>query len=120
MELAKKPDGIVDLPIVPVTTKGVPIGQWLDWGPDLGGDMSITLKLVDNLAEVAQGLTVAVIQKAFNEAGIVLKIATAEESRQEAKERIETPPMTPPQGGRSTAAAPRGNGGQGEQRKSLF
>lgn len=118
MELAKGPDGLVDLPIGLVTTKGVPIGQWLDWGPDLGGDMSITLELVDNLAEVAQGLSVAVIQKAFNEAGIVLKIVSAEDAAQEGKERLEKPAATPPPGSRSTAAPPRGNGGQA--RKSLF
>lgn len=122
MELAKKPDGMVDLPIGLVTTKGVPIGQWLDWGPNLGGDMQVVLELVDNLREVAQGLTVAVIQKAFNEAGIILKVVTAADAQQEGKERIEDPlpAFTPPQGGRSTAAAPRGNGGHGEQRKSLF
>lgn len=94
MKLAKEPDGLVDLPIPLVTTKGVPIGQWLDWGPDLGGDMSITLELVDNLEEVTvgegyRGLTVAVIQKAFNEAGIVLKITRAEDAQQEGKERLE-------------------------------
>lgn len=113
MELAKKPDGLVDLPIGLVTTKGVPIGQWLDWGPNLGGDMQITLELVENLAEVAQGLTVAVIQKAFNEAGIILKVVTAEDAVQEGKERIDgseaTAALTPPPA--------KGNGGP---RKSLF
>jgi hypothetical protein len=118
MELAKKPDGIAELPVDLVTTKGVRIGRWLDWGPSLGGEMQVVLELVDNLAEVAQGLTVPVIEKAFNEAGIILKVVTAEDAIQEGKKRIEEPPMTPPPGGRSTAAAPKGNGGQA--RKSLF
>ncbi len=113
MELAKKPDGMVDLPIGLVTTKGVPIGQWLDWGPDLGGNMSITLELVDNLAEVANNLTVAVIQKAFNEAGIMLKVVTPEDATQEGKERLADPALAAAQ-----TQKPAGNGGQA--RKSLF
>jgi hypothetical protein len=136
MELAKKPDGMVDLPIGLVTTKGVPIGQWLDWGPDLGGEMTVTLELVDNLGEVAQGLSAAVIQKAFNEAGIIFKVVSPADAEQEGKERLtladdlkapesqetlanaEKVFNAPPQGGRSTAAPPKGNGGQA--RKSLF
>jgi len=109
MELAKEPDGMVDLPIDLVTTKGVPIGRWLDWGPTLGGEMQVVLDLVDNLAEVAQGLTVGVIEKAFNEAGIVLKVTAAAEV-QEGKERLADPPPPPP--------PPKGN--EGQARKSLF
>ena len=80
------------LPMPLVTTKGIYIGRWLNWGPDLGGDMTVTLELVDNLAEVAQGLSVPVIEKAFNETGIVLKITTPEDAEQEGKERLEEPP----------------------------
>ena len=115
MELAKKPDGVVDLPMAIVTNNGDRIGQWLDWGPNLGGDMSITLELVQDLPEIAGGLTHLMIEKSFNEAGIVLKVVTAADI-QEGKERLEEPPqaaVTPPQ-------APKGNGGQGEKRKSLF
>jgi hypothetical protein len=113
MELAKEPDGAVDLPIGLVTPKGVRIGQWLDWGPNLGGEMQVVLELVDNLAEVAQGLTVGVIEKAFNEAGIILKVTTAVEV-QEGKERLADPVVA------QVAHVPKGNGGQGEKRKSLF
>jgi hypothetical protein len=130
MELAKKPDGIADLPVDLVTTKGVRIGRWLDWGPSLGGEMQVVLELVDNLAEVAQGLTVPVIEKAFNEAGIILKVVTAADAVQEGKERLEPPdvakyatsetPPLPPPGGRSTAAAPKGNGGNKTAVKALF
>ena len=88
MELAKKPDGMVDLPLPLVTTKGVHIGRWLDWGPNLSGEMQVSLEFVDNLKEVANGLTPEVIEKAFNEAGIVLKVVTAADAMQEGKERI--------------------------------
>ena len=109
MELAKEPDGAVDLPMNLVTTKGVPIGRWLNWGPNLGGDMQVILELVDNLGEVTGGLTVAVIQKAFNKAGIILKVITAAEI-QEGKERLADPPPPPP--------PPKGN--EGQAKKSLF
>ena len=128
MELAKKPDGMVDLPIPLMTTKGVPIGRWLDWGPDLGGEMSITLELVDNLPEMAGGLTHLMIEKSFNEAGIRLKIATAADEVQEGKERLtlaDDPKAPVSQETLANAekvfhAPPKGNGGQGEKRKSLF
>jgi len=113
MELAKSPDAVVDLPCALVTTKGVRIGWWLDWGPDLGGDMTMTLELVDNLAEVAGGLTVQKIGKAFNEAGIVLKVVTAADEAQEGKERLDATPAAVV----ASHQVPKGNGGT---RKSLF
>jgi hypothetical protein len=138
MELAKKPDGMVDLPLNITTAQGTIIGRWLDWGPNLSGEMQVTVELTGDLAEVAGGLTPAIIQKHFNQAGIILKVVTAADEVQEGKERLtmaddlNTPdsPETlanaekvfnaPPPGARSTAAPPRGNGGQGEKRKSLF
>jgi hypothetical protein len=120
MELAKKPDGMVDLPMPLVTTKGVHIGQWLDWGPNLGGDMQVSLKLVNNLPEIAGGLTHLMIEKSFNEAGIILKVVAAADEAQEGKERLEEPAAAA-HSGRSSAAPPKepkGNGGQA--RKSLF
>jgi hypothetical protein len=77
MELAKKPDAEVDLPIPLITTKGVKIGRWLDWGPNAAGKMQITLEMADNLKELAEGLTVEYVKKAFDNAGLNLVVTTA-------------------------------------------
>ena len=77
MELVKKPNAEFDLPVPLVTTKGVSIGRWLDWGPNAAGEMQITLELVDNLKEVAQGLTVEDVKKAFGNANLILVVTTA-------------------------------------------
>lgn len=124
MELAKKPDGMVDLPIPLVTTKGVRIGRWLDWGPDLGGDMRLTLELADNLPEIAGGLTYLMIEKSFNEAGVTLKVVTAADI-QEGKERIAGVVEEPETGPEPEVVAPHvaqgaQAGGNGGKRKSLF
>ena len=123
MELARKPDGVIDLPMAIVTTKGVRIGQWLDWGPNLGGDMQVTLELVEDLPEIAGGLTHLMIEKSFSEAGIVLKVVSAEDVQQEGKERLEPPDVAKSATSEVTAPpppppSPKGNGGQA--RKSLF
>lgn len=130
MDLAKRDDAMVDLPIPLQTSKGVYIGRWLDWGMNLREQMQLTIELLPNLPEIANGLTVAMIEKSFKEAKLNLVIQEAM-PEQEAKERIAGEQGTAaqdgaqqgsiPQGGRSTAAPPKGGGnGKQEPRRSLF
>lgn len=80
MDRIKRSDATVPIPPVPlVTTKGVPIGQWIDYAPTQSGEMQVVLELVDDLEEVANGLTVAMIERSFREAGINLVIAGVSE-----------------------------------------
>jgi hypothetical protein len=75
MEFVKKPtETPISLPVNLVTTKGVPIGRWLDHAA-LNGTRQVTIELVDNLEIVAQGLTVEMVKKSFSEAGIKLVIS---------------------------------------------
>jgi hypothetical protein len=107
-----------DLPCELTTRDGRKIGRWLDYSMNLQEEMVITLELVDNLAEVARRLTPEMIVKTFAESGIKVQIVTASET-QEGQERL----ATSPQGGRSSAAPPKDNGGQARgngDRKSLF
>ena len=127
MELVKQvnPEHI-NFPVPLSTRKGVHIGQWVDCAVNLGGDLQITLELIDNLPEIAGGLTHLMIEKSFNEAGIILKVVTPEET--EGKERLtlaDDPQAPVSQETQANAekvfnAPPKTNGGQGEKRKSLF
>jgi hypothetical protein len=76
MEFVKKPSETpISLPVDLVTTKGAPIGRWLDYAViETEGKMQVTLELTGNLEEVAQGLTVEMIKKSFAEAGINLVV----------------------------------------------
>jgi hypothetical protein len=118
MEAVKKSDWcITNLPVPLVTTKGVPIGQWLDYAPNLGGEMQVTLELADNLKDVTQGLTVEMVEKSFREAGIELVITTPAEI-QEGEERLVQPEAVQvAQATQATQVSKRN--GQGA-RKSLF
>jgi len=75
MERVKKsPEALSNFPVPLVTTKGVAIGWWQDYAVNLAGEMQITLELVNDLEEVTEGLTLAMIKKSFQEAGIAVKV----------------------------------------------
>ncbi|MEJ2672818.1 MAG: hypothetical protein P8168_11600 [Deltaproteobacteria bacterium] len=78
-QVKKSPDALSNFPIPLVTTKGVAIGWCRDYAVNLGGEMQITLELVDNLEEVTEGLTLEMIKKSFQEAGITVKVLEGED-----------------------------------------
>jgi len=90
LELLKGPDVLnADLPMLLTTTKGVSIGRWLDFAPNVSGVMQTTLELVDNLTEVAQGLTTDDIKRAFSNANLNLVIVP--ETKPEAPQEVADP-----------------------------
>jgi hypothetical protein len=75
MEFAKNPsEPPITLPITLATNQGAPIGRWLDYALSPEGEIQVTLELVPNLKDVAQGLTVEVVKQSFAGAGIDLVI----------------------------------------------
>jgi len=110
-ELVKHPETMVDLPIPLETINGVHIGQWLDWAPNLRGEMQVVLELADNLKDLSNGLTPEMVKESFTKAGITLCITTAMEV-QEGQERLDNVREPVP------AAQPQAN--RGHARKSLF
>ncbi len=87
------PEEIV-LPVPLVTAKGIPIGRWIDWAPNLAEEMQITIELVANLKEVANGLTPQLVKESFASAGLNLVINEAplqdKMGVEEAQERLAT------------------------------
>ncbi|MFA5381817.1 MAG: hypothetical protein WC356_01540 [Candidatus Micrarchaeia archaeon] len=133
MDLAKKDNACVDLPVPLQTSKGVHIGRWLEWGLNIREEMMITIELVPNLPQVSNGLTADMIAKSFKEAGINLAIHVAM-AEQEGQERIAGGITSPEDalamgkeataaaihGGQSSAAIPKDKGNGKEARRSLF
>jgi hypothetical protein len=119
MDLAKKDNACVDLPVPLQTSKGVHIGRWLEWGLNIREEMMITIELVPNLPQVSNGLTADMIAKSFKEAGINLAIQEAM-AEQEGQERIGGAGAEATHSGQSTAAIPKDKGNGKETRRSLF
>jgi len=78
-QVKKSPEALSNFPVPLATTTGAPIGQWIDYAPTLGGEMQVVLELVGDLEEVANGLTMAMIERSFREAGINLVVAGVSE-----------------------------------------